>query len=400
MEERHAGGRLVGIDVLRAIAALLVVLTHTDLDFSALPEATHPIGWVFRQGGVGVSLFLVISGFSIAGRWTERRDAQGHFPVRAFWTRRFLRLYPTFWVAAVASLGLLVLADGWHATLHKPLPWQWTGGQMPWSVQLFSYAAVVTANLLPLAHMGRAWSLALEEQLYALFTLVQVRWPDSLTPVRMLVGGVAVDVCYRLAIFLAHPGWGAPSSLPVPAKELLLFFQVPALVLAWLAGWVVAEARKGTVALPRWARSRALGAGLFGISVAAGHWGGPIWHVGGGRVVAPVDLVLDLGFVASFFCLVAACGLDDQHLAPVRATRVLAWIGTWAYSLYLIHPPVLELVDRRFGLPTLPRVLVGWSLSLLAAWLLWIFVERFWVGQASRVGRPGQRAAGSVGAGG
>ena len=66
-----ARSRLLGVDALRFVAALLVLLTHTAAPWAAWPRWTAPLHWVASDGGTGVTLFLVLSGFSIHLRWAE-----------------------------------------------------------------------------------------------------------------------------------------------------------------------------------------------------------------------------------------------------------------------------------------------------------------------------------------
>jgi|SRR5215471_5284390 len=86
--ESEPRGRLAGLDALRGIAALGVVLFHYDICFS------------FPLGRYGVDLFFAISGFVIF--MTLERAAN----LRAFAVSRFARLYPAFW----AALGLALAA--------------------------------------------------------------------------------------------------------------------------------------------------------------------------------------------------------------------------------------------------------------------------------------------------
>lgn len=383
----RGGGRLPAVDALRFVAAFLVVLNHTTLPHD-LPAWAAPVRWLSTFGGAGVTLFLVLSGFSITLRWEQRPG--GGFPVVAFWKRRFFRLYPTFWAAALVSFGLLVVAHGWSAVAHQGRPWLWFGGQVPVVVQVLGYLTVVTANIVPLAHMGRAWSLALEEHLYALYTVIQVRWGSTVRPVRLLGWAVALELLWPLLLAAVHPGWGAPTHGALDNRELFMLFQVPVFAAPWVAGWVAAQARAGHVALPRQLRSLRLGAALLALAVLLRTWGGPVLRLPAGRVVAPVDVLLTPLSALAFFIVVSAVVVPTVRRVPARplvrrAVLVLASAGLWSYSLYLLHPPALAIVEAHTRLPLAATLVLEWAFALVVAWVFFLLVERRWVARAQAV---------------
>src|SRR5437763_15791260 len=109
MVTSHARSRAV--DALRAVAVLLVLLHHLPIG----PLVTSPwLAWLrdlHEAGFVGVSLFLVLSGFSIH----LLMAAGAPFRLRAFLVRRFLRLHPTYYVAmCFAGAVAAVAAAGGH----------------------------------------------------------------------------------------------------------------------------------------------------------------------------------------------------------------------------------------------------------------------------------------------
>src|SRR4029079_6353157 len=101
-----------GVDVLRGIAILLVVVYHSfgstwgwwvpwagwTSDFRSAPN--DALIWLYpvTAAWVGVPLFFVISGFCIHYSFLRR----GQFNAREFVWRRFWRIYPAYFVALVA----------------------------------------------------------------------------------------------------------------------------------------------------------------------------------------------------------------------------------------------------------------------------------------------------------
>jgi peptidoglycan/LPS O-acetylase OafA/YrhL len=95
--ENETTHRLAGIEALRGIAALAVVLYHFPEALQRMLGFSGPVAQIFRNGNLGVDAFFILSGFVIAlslreGPWTSRYF--GRFVVR-----RSIRLDPPYWFA-------------------------------------------------------------------------------------------------------------------------------------------------------------------------------------------------------------------------------------------------------------------------------------------------------------
>lgn len=139
--------RAPGIDLLRALAILSVMLYHLSSHGIALPA------WV-EHGWMGVDLFFVLSGYLI-GWQLLHSYASGHPPAwRNFMLGRALRILPAYYA---------VLA------LYALLPATREGGDLQ---PLWKYLTF-TVNLWPDWEQGRAyshaWSLCIEEHFYLVF---------------------------------------------------------------------------------------------------------------------------------------------------------------------------------------------------------------------------------------
>lgn len=89
--------RLQGIDALRGVAALAVVTMHLSSDFNHQYHPSQPVPFGLPQGGYGVYLFFVISGFVISLTTERARN------VKDFVISRFSRLFPVYWAALLLS---------------------------------------------------------------------------------------------------------------------------------------------------------------------------------------------------------------------------------------------------------------------------------------------------------
>ena len=136
------------LDGLRAVAAGLVVASHF------LPrEYLFGVEW----GIYGVTLFFVISGFLITGILNRHHKESKGKVLRAFYARRFLRIFPLFYLALVYVYFVNPVDLGsdiwWHAAYLSNWFFWLEGSWVP-------------------GHPVHFWSLAVEEQFYLFWPLI------------------------------------------------------------------------------------------------------------------------------------------------------------------------------------------------------------------------------------
>ncbi len=159
-----SSGRIQSLQVLRAVAALLVVMFHTQATFAA-KTGFMPFGGVFRGGGRGVDLFFVLSGFIVTYLHAADWGQPSRLPNYLF--NRLSRIYPSVWI--VTAVTALLVGAG-------------LGGA--YSAGKLTFAAVAkTALLLPQGDtlVAVTWTLKYEMFFYLAFMLLIVRprfgWP-------------------------------------------------------------------------------------------------------------------------------------------------------------------------------------------------------------------------------
>ncbi len=86
--------RFHGLDTLRAIAILLVMLFHLNLQ-GIIPAVIGPVA---KVGWVGVDLFFVLSGFLIGSQLVKPYLTGGQPSLKDFYIRRLYRILPAFGV--------------------------------------------------------------------------------------------------------------------------------------------------------------------------------------------------------------------------------------------------------------------------------------------------------------
>ena len=149
--------RLVGLDILRTVAVLLVLGRHFPQTY---PATNHWLGWILQGwkecGWAGVDLFFVLSGFLVGGLLIQERMKYGEIQLKRFLIRRGFKIYPAFYVMILASIVLR-----WKFHFPKVI-----------SELLF------VQNYFP-GLWYHTWSLAVEEHFYLILatalTLVAVR---------------------------------------------------------------------------------------------------------------------------------------------------------------------------------------------------------------------------------
>ncbi|HVH93958.1 MAG TPA: acyltransferase family protein [Nocardioidaceae bacterium] len=309
------------IQGLRAVAVLLVVLYHAGVPF-------------LSGGYVGVDVFFVISGFLITGQLSRELDRTGRISLTDFYARRFRRLLPPAALVVIATLAFarFVMPFSQLASLTKDAFWAaFYGINYHLAVEGVQYQAA-SAPPSPLQHF---WSLAVEEQFYAVWPLLMIlcafvgrrrfRRPllvaaiTTLTIVTLYLSVTTTPTAGSMAYFGSHTrawelGFGA--------------------LLGLASAWV-----SDTMPLPL---ARALGwSGLAAILVSAVAFDDRTPFPGWAALV-PV-----LGGVAVIAagCRVAPRTVDSGFLSH----GVMQYIGRTSYAWYLWHWPMLILLPIWWG---------------------------------------------------
>jgi exopolysaccharide production protein ExoZ len=334
--------QLYGIQVLRALAALMVAVHHVQADAgflaarAGLPfQPSHALPWT-----AGVDLFFVISGFIMVHSSTGlfgRPDG-----ARLFVARRIARIVPLYWAATTLFLAILLASP---ALLNSGMP---SPGQIAASY-LFWPMANAAGELQPIYSLG--WTLNYEMLFYALFGAA------LLLPARLVVPGVSAV----LAALVAAQAFAGP--LPLPFG----FWGQP-IVLEFAAGMAAGLLRQQGLRLDGRLRWLMVAAGIALFVVASGDgWAQTSW--GALALRGPAALLL---------VTAAACGRNVT--APSALVRALALLGDASYALYLVHPFAMRALREVF-LRTAPGatgtfIVLALVAAVLAALAVYHWFER------------------------
>jgi peptidoglycan/LPS O-acetylase OafA/YrhL len=272
----------------------------------------RPPSGLLGRGPLGVDLFFAISGFLISTLLLRERRERGSVSIARFYARRALRIFPAYYLV----LGLTALRA-----------WLWLapGPSRDHFLHALPYWATYTANWFVdfgVPHpviFAFAWSLATEEQFYALWPWLAraPRWAMPTAALALLAADQSVE-------------WGVVGTTwPDLARRVVASVASPICMGAILA--CALEDVRGRHVLRPLLGARASAPVALAVLAAL---------VADGR--APIVVVQ-----TAMAVLVAASALRADHaLAPVLEARPVRWLGALSYDLYLVHVAAITAVKR------------------------------------------------------
>lgn len=339
-----AVNRLPGLDLLRSIAILWVMLFHSFIVDGVGPK----FDGLARYGWVGVDIFFVLSGFLIGSQLLRGlRHGEG-INFGAFYARRAWRILPAFAV-------VLALYQFFPALREAP------GLQAWWQFATF------TLNLLidygQNQAFSHAWSLCVEEHFYLAFPLLAwalTRRP-SVTRFLLLCGAVVLGgIALRSGIWLHDTA--ADPARPWFVEDL--YYPTWSRLDGLLMGVMLATLRVYRPAL--WARVQSHSTALLfsGLAVLAlAFW---MFSNRVGLLANSIGWpVLSLGFA-----LLVLAATDPRGWLGRWELPGVGWLAAVSYSLYLSHKIAMHLVHVTIA-PSMEEQ--GWllfgvyALAILAA---------------------------------
>ncbi len=309
--------RLTGLDGLRGLAALYVVVNHVFLRaFPGYPVDRAPFwaGWLI-YGRFAVVVFIVLSGFSLA--LSPARHGWQLGGLSGFAHRRARRILPAYWAALAFSLAVAWLL------VAQP------GRGMPDARSVIVNGLLVQNVVGARSPNAAFWSMAVEAQLYLVFPLLLLmvrRW-----------GAVVMLAIVTLVVVTV--GIVGPR---VPHVHVFLIQSAPDLAALFAVGVVSAGIVSASPARRAWPWGR-LAAVAAAPVVATIWWQGSVWTL---DHLFWVDLALG----PAVACLLASLATAPRGgRAPMRRlldARPIRTLGASSYSLYLTHAPIVAVVSQ------------------------------------------------------
>ena len=352
--------RLPGLDGLRGIAVLAVIIYHADVS-------------LLVGGFLGVDVFFVLSGFLITSLLIDELTRTNTVDRARFYIRRIRRLMPALFLVLFFSVlvsGLFVLDAAYH--VRRDLPWAITF-VLNWSYLFFEQSYFVNISRPPL--LQHLWSLSVEEQFY-------VVWPIMLIGLyKAKIGNLAPRVKIFIAssvLAIASTAWmvhlSVSNGFPIPNDPSRVYFGTDTHAMGLLVGCAAAALWRSERLNERLTPDRAAamnGLGLVSIAGLAYFF----------LFVSELNEFLYRGGFLVLSVLTAILVIVAAHPGLKFGTRlgnpVLKWFGDRSYGIYLWHWPIFVLmrsgIDIQWPDPIAFAVKIG--IVLVVADLSYRFVE-------------------------
>lgn len=354
MRPLSPASRLGWLDALRGIAALVVVFDHSSYTF--LADFRRELMPQFNTSRYGIMVFFLVSGYIIPAS-LERRGC-----VRTFWIGRIFRVYP-LWAAVVTMFlaadlaGIAEMRDFGqqsaatvavaHATMLQELLGTPSLLLVLWtlSYEMSFYLLVVALFTVRLHQRSAAVAVSL-----AVLAAVSVT-AGVVLPASALSGLVGTGPLIAFAsIVMGVAICCASSGSPVLRVFGGVLGGVQALVLVLLNGTV-----------PLWEGLVILAVMFLGTAVHRAEKGRSSWRCAAGTAVVVVacavgsaywygddDHFTRRGWIVAFLLAVLTSGVGLLTRRR-RIPRMLTGPGTISYSVYLVHPVLLAVIDHTMG---------------------------------------------------
>jgi peptidoglycan/LPS O-acetylase OafA/YrhL len=332
------------LDGIRAVAVIMVVLSHIGFG-DVIP------------GGLGVTIFFFLSGYLITTLLCKENEIHARINVRAFYLRRFLRLFPPLAVCLLIAYSLLALG--------------WLDGETSASgffAQVFYFANYYLIFFE--AHIpngtGILWSLAVEEHYYIFFPIIisplfrRLRHPQ--------IGMFLLMLCCVALLWRIH----LVSQLDFRPDRTYLASDTRfdsilyGSVLALMKNPTLRSSHQTSVMLPR-------------------HW--ISFLLGSSGVIATLLFrdqffretfrytLQGIALMPIFYC---AIRFSDSRLFNFLNSKPFKRIGVLSYSIYLIHLILVHLVQQNINASISPVLLflVVFTTSIAYATIIERFIDR------------------------
>lgn len=298
-----AAGRLRGLDGLRGLALIPVLLFHL---------------WprLLPGGLVGLPVFFALSGFVITRGLLTELDRRTTVDLRGFFARRFRRLWP----ASTAVLALITA--GWLLMAWMTRSIAIDIGAAFFEVANWRFLLTGTTygahEASPVAHF---WSLGIEEQVYLVVPVVV--WALRRRP-RLLLGAFALLIAGSFLVTLANAG-----------DATVVYYSTFTRCAEFFIGSLLAVVMHGRALAPR----RDLAGRLSGV-IGLLALGALIWLARFSSLGTEAYYRGGLTGLAVLAALVIIAAMWSPTMFAGLSIRPLVWIGGVSYGVYLIHWPV------------------------------------------------------------
>ncbi len=330
-----------GLNGIRAIAALTVILFHTT---SFLPDFKLKgySFWMDDWAGYSVTLFFVLSGFLITYLLAVEKTKTGTLHLKNFYIRRILRIWPVYYLTILMSLALIpfVPAVGFNPTTAKSLPFD-----------LFFFPNIAYSYAFSIPALTPLWSVGVEQQFYAF-------WPWLMKKSGSLKTSFALVILVCVLLKLGAKLYGNDH-----LYRLARFTEFDSMAIGGLGAlWL-----KEKSPLLQWAYHPLSQIAAWGLFIYATVY----------KPVLVYPLIDHDLYAFIFLILILNVSTNPKTLVDLE-NRVMDYLGKISYGLYCYHMPVIRvLMSFRFQSSALLFFLVLFFSVTLATLSFYFYERRF-----------------------
>lgn len=331
--------RIVGLDILRSFAILLVLIRHGQMT----QNPVYDFGWL------GVDLFFVLSGFLVSGLIFKEYKKRGKLNIKRFLVRRGFKIYPPFYIFLIGSIVIEHYRDGFVPT------WQTFLGE---ALYMQSYLRHIWSH---------TWSLAVEEHFYLGLALISfIGYKLQLISKKQLVIGSL------LFLIVASFFLRVATSYPHRFEPFYGFMQTHLRSDGILIGVLISYLYHFTTFFAFFEKRR-----WFFIALAIPLLlPGFIYHGGSYEMNTFGLSTVNLGFgIITLFALTKFPTVRFQaFIQPIIS--FLCLIGKHSYSIYLWHIACRNLMNDHFHFGATWNSYLYFALSIFVGIVLSLIIER------------------------
>ncbi len=325
--------RLDFLDGIRGIAAFYVMLSHAYTmaafgdDKVSIPLSTaflRAARWL-TYGHYAVGVFIVLSGFCLMLPVVESHDRRLQGGLRGFAKRRAKRILPPYYIALAFVVALVLIQSIRHPGSGSE---EMSAGNIISHLLLIHNLDRNFSNYLD----GPMWSVAWEWQIYFLFALILLPvWRKWGISTAIVVGFAIGSLPWLLLPTHSNFNWTSPWYVGLYALGM--------------SAAVVLDDQTGRYRMIRSPSVQnvallSIASGFLILAVLRPQW-----------LEFDFYWIIDV-FVGAFAALfILACSNESNRLRLHKAavlgleSRALMRLGTFSYSLYLIHFPILQRIS-------------------------------------------------------
>lgn len=371
----NSNKRIIGLDVLRSVAIILVMMMHSGsmfLPLSKLPFVGNIVGKllaiIIPVGYLGVELFFVLSGYLI-GNILIKLFANNKIPtfkiIKQFWIRRWLRTLPNYYLVLLLNYLVFVFI------LNKyPFNWKY----------LFFIQNFISVQP---SFFRESWSLAVEEWSYFLLPIIMflcfVLFKNKSSKFKILLS-ICIIILISFSVKFAFLLTNFQQIIPFDEQlRKVVVFRLDAIMYGFLMAWLMHYFSSFFI------KYKIIFL-LIGISfLAILVW---YFYINGNFELDNQTTNFYFVFMNRMFWI-PFVGVSFSLIIPFFATlisfknnflnAVFIFISKISYSLYLVHFPIYVLLFfKKLPLQNIQQSLYNCIGYFTVCFIIAYFLYRFW----------------------